>query len=144
MDTPSIASPPPLLISLEQLKSEFGGVQACLAAHAECSDLLITWAVQMEVGGEGVSDFSPQKFFVTVAVIWSELDPEQGFDLCVQHCPTNHHMLYAYIPAHSYGKADFGIFIAENAHGEHLVNGLVGELLTQAKIEEALREPRSS
>ena len=46
--------------------------------------------------------------------------------------------MFAWIPANTYDTADFGIYIDDIEIGENLKNGLVGEVIDKASIEDAV------
>ena len=47
------------------------------------------------------------------------------------------------MPAHLFGKEDFGIYIDDIGVGNNLQNGLVAEIIEKAKIEEAVSDGNS-
>ena len=50
----------------------------------------------------------------------------------------NQKLLFSWVPAHLFGSDDFSIYIESSEFGELLVNGIVGEIIREANIEEAV------
>ena len=50
----------------------------------------------------------------------------------------NQKFLFSWVPAHLFGTEDFSIFIEFSEFGEFLVNGLIGEIIREANIEDAV------
>jgi hypothetical protein len=124
----------PLVITLDEVMADYDGkLSALLAEHTETPNILITWQVDIEVKDSGM-----QAFFVAVSVCFDSRQDDELRDIASQLCPDNKTAIFAFVPAYSYGRKDFGIFIAENQLGEILVNGLVNEVIEQAGVEQAV------
>jgi hypothetical protein len=50
----------------------------------------------------------------------------------------NQTLLFSWVPAHLFGSDEFSIYIESSEFGELLVNGIVGEIIREANIEEAV------
>ena len=59
-------------------------------------------------------------------------------DEAQRQCPHDHDCLFAWVPAHLFWSEDFGIAIDEIGAGENLQNGLVGEVIDKAAVEQAV------
>ena len=90
-----------------------------------------------------VADKGQQTFFVMMAVCWSDMDSEDAYDLLVQQAPEALPEIFCFITARDYGSDAFGVFIADNKHGEILTNGIINEMVTQANVEKAVIEAGS-
>ena len=128
----------PLIIGLNQIMTDYDG-QLSLAREAHhTDDVLIHWSVEMDVADKGT-----QTFFAMMAVCWSDMDSEDALDLLVQQAPETLPEIFCFIPARDYGTDAFGVFIADNKHGEILTNGIINEMVTQANVEKAVIEAGS-
>ena len=106
-----------------------GDLGAYMAAH-DTRDVTVTMAVEMEVAGKG-----GQKFFVAVAVTWNFDSAEPLEDAAATDCPAGHQLVFAWVPAHSYGTDDFGIYFEDTGIGATLQNGLIAEIIEKAQVE---------
>ncbi len=123
-----------LVITLDEVMADYdGSLSDLLAKHTETPNILITWQVDVEFKNSGM-----QAFFVAVSVCFDSRQDDELLDIASQLCPDNKTIIFAFVPAYSYGTEDFGIFISENQLGEILVNGLVNEVIEQAGIEQAV------
>ncbi len=50
----------------------------------------------------------------------------------------NQKFVFSWVPAHLFGTEEFSIFIEYSEFGEFLVNGLVGEIIREANVEDAV------
>ena len=85
-----------------------------------------------------ITDKMAQKFFVAVAVTMQFDSPEPLSDEARRQTPKGHQTVFAWVPAELYEMADFGIYIDDIEIGENLKNGLVGEVIDKASIEDAV------
>jgi len=85
-----------------------------------------------------IADKMVQKFFVAVAVTMQFDSPEPLSDEARRQTPKGHQTVFAWVPANLYEMADFGIYIDDIEIGENLKNGLVGEVIDKASIEDAV------
>ena len=107
-----------------------------LSRYMEASgsrDVVVTMPVTMDVVGRGT-----QSFFVAVAVTWHFDNAEPLQDAALADCPDGHQCLFAWVPADRAGSDDFGIYIDDIGAGETLQNGMVAEVIEQARIEAAV------
>ncbi len=125
----------PLIINLNQIISDYEGHLARARFDNGADDVLIHWSLEMDVAERGV-----QTFFVMMAVCWTDMTSEDAHDLLVQLAPTQMAQLFCFIPARDYGTDNFGVFIAENEHGDILTNGIINEMVIQANVEKAVIE----
>lgn len=100
---------------------------------ANSQDVAVTMPVVVDVAKK-----KNQKFFVVVAVTMHFDSAEAINDEAIRQCPKDHQCLFAWVPADLFGSDDFGIFIDELGIGENLQNGLVGEVINAAAIEETV------
>ncbi len=127
------ATPHPVsthFVPLSVIMADHGGdLGAYMAAH-DTRDVTVTMAVEMEVAGKG-----GQKFFVAVAVTWNFDSAEPLEDAAAADCPTGHQLVFAWVPAHSYGTDEFGIYFEDAGIGATLQNGLIAEVIESAQVE---------
>ena len=128
----------PLIINLNQIMFDYEGHLERARSDNEADDVLIHWSVEMDVAERGM-----QTFFVMMAVCWTDMTSEDAHDLLVQMAPEQMPQIFCFIPARDYGTDNFGVFIAENEHGDILTNGIINEMVTQANVEKAVIEARS-
>ena len=128
----------PLIINLEQIISDYKGHLARARSDNGADDVLIHWSIEMDVAGRGM-----QTFFVMMAVCWTDMTSEDAHSLLVQIAPEQMSKIFCFIPARDYGSDNFGVFIAENEHGDLLTNGIINEMVTQANVEKAVIEAGS-
>ena len=111
-----------VIISLEEVMTDYKGKLSVLHSKKQKPNILVTWQVKIEVKKTG-----KQRFFVSVAVCFTPDQDEEIRDIASQLCPKGTTPIFVFIPAYSFGSRDFGIYIAENNLGEILVNGLVND-----------------
>ena len=128
----------PLIINLNQIMSDYQGHLARARSDNRADDVLVYWSIEMDVAKRGM-----QTFFVMMAVCWTDMTSEDAHDLLVQMAPEQMPQIFCFIPARDYGTDNFGVFIAENEHGDILTNGIINEMVTQANVEKAVIEARS-
>ena len=125
----------PLIISLNQIMSDYEGDLSQALSDNGADDVLIHWSVEMDVAERGM-----QTFFVMMAVCWTDMTSQDAHNLLVQMAPEKMPQIFCFIPACDYGTDDFGVFIAENEYGDILTNGIINEMVTQANVEKAVIE----
>ena len=128
-DAPSGAHFVPLAV----IMSDYEGDLATYIAATGSRDNVITMQVEMEVAG-----VSGRKFMVAVAVTWNFDSAEPLQDAAAEECPSDHECVFAWVPADRFGSDDFGIYIDDIGVGDQLQNGLVGEVIERAGIEQAV------
>jgi len=117
-------------VPLAVIMRDHGGDLAAYMSANRTRDVTVTMPVEMEVAGKG-----GQKFFVAVAVTWHFDSAEPLHDAAIADCPKGHRLVFAWVPADRHGSDDFGIYIEDAGIGETLQNGLVAEIIEQARIE---------
>jgi len=125
-------------VPLAAILADYGGEIGAYIRGTGSRDNVVTMPVEMEVAGKG-----GRMFFVAVAVTWNFDSAEPLQDAAAEECPEGHECLFAWVPAHLFGKEDFGIYINDIGDGDNLQNGLVAEIIGKAKIEEAVSDGNS-
>ena len=125
-------------VPLAAILADYGGEIGAYIRGTGSRDNVVTMPVEMEVSGKG-----GRMFFVAVAVTWNFDSAEPLQDAAAEECPKGHECLFAWVPAHLFGKEDFGIYINDIGVGDNLQNGLVAEIIGKAKIEEAVSDGNS-
>lgn len=124
-----------LLIALDEIMADYGGsLDRWMTAQPEISDVFIYWAVSVDVKGRG-----EQKFFVGVAVCFTDMLAEEAKDQLAQLAGDDADFIFAYIPAWQYGQNDFGIYVEQTTYGDILTNSLVSEVIDKAAVEQTLK-----
>ena len=77
-------------------------------------------------------------FFVSIAITTNFLLPEMIEPFTRSLANKNQKFLFSWVPAHLFGTEEFSIFIEYSEFGEFLVNGLVGEIIREANVEDAV------
>ena len=126
-------------IPLAVIMSEYDGRLASYIEATGSHDNVITMPVEMEVAG-----VKGRKFMVAVAVTWHFDSAEAIQDAAAEECPSDHDIVFAWVPADRFGSDDFGIYIDDIGVGEQLQNGLVAEVIEQARIEQAVAADAAS
>jgi len=128
---PAASSPVPAhFVPLSVIMADHGGdLGAYMAAH-DTRDVVVTMPVEMEVAGKG-----GQRFYVAVAVTWNFDSAEPIEDAAAMDCPAGHRLVFAWVPAHSYGTDEFGVYFEDAGIGDTLQNGLIAEVIETARIE---------
>ena len=119
----------PLSVMMDQ---QTGQLLTEMQEH-ETRNVVITLPVRIDVAGK-----RKQPFFIAVGVTFDFETPEALVDEVERQCPDDHLCLFAWVPAHLFGSEDFGIAIDEVGVGENLQNGLVGEVIVKAAVEQAV------
>lgn len=120
-------------VPLSVIMSDYGGNLAVYVDATGSRDNVITMPVEMEVAG-----VKGRKFMTAVAVTWNFDSAEALLDAALAECPRGHDCVFAWVPADRFGTDDFGIYIEDIGVGEQLQNGLVAEIIAQARIEQAV------
>ena len=129
--------------NIQNSQAHFVPLSAIMNQHAgrlldymqehKARNVVITLKVRIDIAGK-----RKQPFFVAVGVTFDFETPEALVDEAQRQCPHDHDCLFAWVPAHLYGSEDFGIAIDEIGAGENLQNGLVGEVIDKAAVEQAV------
>ncbi len=129
--------------NIQNSQAHFVPLSAIMDQHAgrlldymqehKARNVVITLQVKIDIAGK-----RKQPFFVAVGVTFDFETPEALVDEAQRQCPHDHDCLFAWVPAHLYGSEDFGIAIDEIGAGENLQNGLVGEVIDKAAVEQTV------
>ena len=120
-------------VPLSVIMDQHAGQLLTYMQEHETRNVVITLPVRIDVAGK-----RKQPFFVAVGVTFDFETPEALVDEVERQCPNDHLCLFAWVPAHLFGSEDFGIAIDEIRVGENLQNGLVGEVIDKAAVEQAV------
>jgi len=120
-------------VPLPVIMSEHEGRLAAYIDATGARNIVITMDVEIDVAGRKRS-----RFYVALGVTIDFDTPEPLVDEVMRECPSGHEALFAWVPAHLYGRDDFGVMIDEICVGENLQNGLVGEIIEKADVEAAV------
>lgn len=121
------------IIDLNSLIADYDGQLGRYMAETGHKDVLIQMLAEVDVAKKG-----QQRYLAAVAVTHSYRMAEPLADIAEQLVPEDAEGLFAWVPAHLFGSDDFSVYISEHALGENLANGLIGEIVREAAIEEAL------
>ena len=121
------------IVSLSDLRNKFSGSLKRYLCQNEISDVLILFSVKIDVADQG-----EKSFFVVMAVTTNFAMPEMIEPFASSLANDNQNFLFSWVPVHLFGTENFSIFIEFSEFGEFLVNGLIGEIIREANIEEAV------
>ena len=121
------------IIDLNNLIESYEGQLGRYMAETGAKDVLIQMLAEVEVAQKG-----HQRYMAVVAVTHNYRMAEPLADIAEQLVPEDADGLFAWVPAHLFGSDDFSVYISEHKLGENLANGLIGEIVREAAIEEAL------
>ena len=124
---------PVTIIDLGELQESWSGQLGRMMQETGAEDVLIRLVADIEVAGEAARPYA-----ALMAVSRNYQMAEPLADIAEQLAEDGRPQVFAWVPAHLYGSDDFSIYIAEHELGENLANGLVGEIVRRAAIEEAL------
>jgi len=124
---------PAHFVPLADIMQSYEGAVHNYMCQSDAPNVVVTLPISVEIADEGA-----QKFFVAVAVTMQFDSPEPLSDEARRQTPKGHQTVFAWIPANTYDTADFGIYIDDIEIGENLKNGLVGEVIDKASIEDAV------
>ena len=124
---------PAHFVPLADIMQSYEGAVHNYMRENDAPNVVVTLPISVEIADKGT-----QKFFVAVAVTMQFDSPEPLSDEARRQTPKGHQMVFAWIPANTYDTADFGIYIDDIEIGENLKNGLVGEVIDKASIEDAV------
>ena len=120
-------------VPLSAIMDQHGGRLLDYMQEHKARNVVITLQVKIDIAGK-----RKQPFFVAVGVTFDFETPEALVDEAQRQCPHDHDCLFAWVPAHLFGSKNFGIAIDEIGVGENLQNGLVGEVIAKAAVEQAV------
>ena len=121
------------IVSLSDLRNKFSGSLKCYLCENEISDVLIIFSAKIDVAKQG-----EKHFFVAMAVTTNFALPEMIEPFANALANENQNFLFSWVPAHLFGTEKFSIYIEFSEFGESLVNGLFGEIIREANVEEAV------
>lgn len=121
------------IISLGELRDEFGGKLLNYCRQEKVDDVIIQFSAEIDVADKGA-----QLFEVMVGVTWNYLMAEPVASLAEQLADTDAVHLFAWVPAHLFGDDSFSVHVSEHELGENLAHGLIGEVIREASIEDAV------
>lgn len=124
---------PAHFVPLADIMQSYQGAVHNYMRDCEAHNVVVTMPIRVEIANKGA-----QKFFVAVAVTMQFDSPEPLSDEARRQTPKGHQTVFAWVPADLYETADFGIYIDDIEIGENLKNGLVGEVIDKASIEDAV------
>tara|TARA_B100000989_G_C19425924_1_gene420750 strand:- start:301 stop:744 length:444 start_codon:yes stop_codon:yes gene_type:complete len=120
-------------ISLSDLRDKFKGSLKYYLMENKLSDVIILFPADIDV-----KDHGRIRFFAVMAVTTNFQVPELIEPFARSLADKNQKSLFSWVPAHLYGTDEFSIYIESCEFGETLVNGIVGEIIREANIEEAV------
>ena len=124
---------PAHFVPLADIMQSYDGALHNYMQDREAHNVVVNMPISLEIAGKGM-----EKFFVAVAVTMQFDSPEPLSDEARRQTPKGHQTVFAWIPADTFDTADFGIYIDDIEIGENLKNGLVGEVIDKASIEDAV------
>ena len=124
---------PAHFVPLADIMQSYDGAVHNYMQDCEAHNVVVTMPISVEIADKGM-----EKFFVAVALTMQFDSPEPLSDEAQRQTPTGHQTVFAWVPANLYEMADFGIYIDDIAIGGNLKNGLVGEVIDKASIEDAV------
>ena len=124
---------PAHFVPLADIMQSYNGAVHNYMRDCDAHNVVVTMPISIKI-----ADKMAQKFFVAVAVTMQFDSPEPLSDEARRQTPKGHQTVFAWVPANLYEMADFGIYIDDIEIGENLKNGLVGEVIDKASIEDAV------
>ena len=120
-------------VSLSDLRDKFAGSLKRYLIQNKLSDVIILFPADIDV-----KDHGRTLFFTVMAVTTNFSMPEMIEPFARSLADENQKFLFSWVPAHLFGSDDFSIYIESSEFGELLVNGIFGEIIREANIEEAV------
>tara|TARA_B100000900_G_C19975394_1_gene471537 strand:- start:43 stop:480 length:438 start_codon:yes stop_codon:yes gene_type:complete len=124
---------PAHFVPLADIMQSYQGALHNYMRDCGAHNVVVTMPISVEIADKGA-----QEFFVAVAVTMQFDTPEPLSDEAGRQTPKGYKTVFAWVPANTYDTADFGIYIDDVSIGENLKNGLVGEVIDKASIEDAV------
>ena len=121
------------IISLLELRNKFCGSLKRYLNENKIEDVIILFSAEIDVTNCGIKNF-----FVAMAVTTNFSLPEMIEPFARSLASDDQHFLFSWVPAHLFGTEKFSIFVEFSEFGEFLVNGLLGEIIREADVEEAV------
>ena len=120
-------------VSLFDIRNKFGGSLKQYLTQNKLSDVIILFPADIDV-----KDHGRIRFFAVMAVTTNFSMPELIEPFARSFADENQEPLFSWVPAHLFGSDEFSIHIEPCEFGELLVNGIFGEIIREANIEEAV------
>ena len=120
-------------ISLSDIREKFRGSLKSYLSENNLSDVIILFPADIDV-----KDHGRISFFAVMAVTTNFSMPELIEPFARSFADENQEPLFSWVPAHLFGSDEFSIYVKTCQFGELLVNGIVGEIIREANIEEAV------
>jgi len=121
------------IVNLLDLRNNFGGSLRRYLEDNEIIDVIIIFSADINVKNQGKTNF-----FVSMAITTNFLLPEMIEPFTRSLANENQKFLFSWVPAHLFGTEEFSIFVENLEFGEFLVNGLIGEIIREANVEDAV------
>lgn len=121
------------VITLGELREEYNGKLLSYCQQEKADDVLIQFSAEIDVSGQGA-----RLYEVMVGVTWNYLMAEPVASLAEQLANPDAEQLFAWVPAHLFGDDAFSVHVSEHELGENLAHGLIGEVIREANIEDAV------
>ena len=120
-------------VSLSFLREKFGGSLKKYLMQNRLSDVIILFPADIDV-----KDHGRIRFFAVMAVTTNFSMPEMIEPFAESLADKAQRLLFSWVPAHLFGSDQFSVYIEASEFGELLVNGIIGEIIREANIEEAV------
>ena len=121
------------IVNLSDIRNDFGGSLRKYLEDNEITDIIIIFSADINVKNQDKANF-----FVSMAITTNFLLPEMIEPFTRSLANENQKFVFSWVPAHLFGTEEFSIFIEYSEFGEFLVNGLVGEIIREANVEDAV------
>ena len=121
------------IINLSDIRNDFGGSLRRYLEDNKITDVIIIFSADITVKNQDKANF-----FVSMAITKNFLLPEMIEPFTRSLANENQKFLFSWVPAHLFGTEEFSIFIEYSEFGEFLVNGLIGEIIREANVEDAV------
>ena len=121
------------IVNLSDIRNDFGGSLRRYLEDNKITDVIIIFSADINVKNQDKANF-----FVSMAITTNFLLPEMIEPFTRSLANEHQKFLFSWVPAHLFGTEEFSIFIENSEFGEFLVNGLVGEIIREANVEDAV------
>ena len=121
------------IVNLSDIRNDFGGSLRRYLEDNKITDVIIIFSADINVKNQDKANF-----FVAMAITTNFLLPEMIEPFTRSLANENQKFLFSWVPAHLFGTEEFSIFIEYSEFGEFLVNGLIGEVIREANVEDAV------
>ena len=121
------------IVTLSDIQNDFGGSLRRYLEDKKITDVIIIFSADINVKNQDKANF-----FVSMAITTNFFLPEMIEPFTRSLANKNQKFLFSWVPAHLFGTEEFSIFIEYSEFGEFLVNGLIGEVIREANVEDAV------